>query len=239
MPTQAVALLGRDYPQLGPLGAVALPSGGALALSRGQEPKPYRHVDPNEDAALIVRAPAGVLLSVADGHNGVAASELAIDAVRASAGDLLAGAPSQFATGIEALVESLAEPLHEVAPSRTSLLVAALVADRCVYACIGDCSLYRASAREPVTEDTQPVLGAELRFDDERRRAVFGDFARVAGERIVLVTDGVTNFVTSDVVPDLLVREGDDGECARAICRAAMRMGAGDNVAVALFSGAV
>jgi hypothetical protein len=46
------------------------------------------------------------------------------------------------------------------------------------------------------------------------------------------------NFLQEpDGLSDLLASELDDAECARAVARAAMRGGAGDNVAVALFSG--
>ena len=236
--THAIALLGRDYTRLGPLGAVALPSGGALALSRGQEPKPYRHVDPNEDAALIVRDEAGVLLAVADGYNGVAASELAIEAVRAAAPELLSEDPSRFAAQLARVLAELSPDLGRVGPSRTCLLVASLVADRCLYACFGDSALYRASQPGPVSAATGAFLGPDLVLDDATRRAVLGGFERTRGERVALVTDGVVNYLQEpDGLSDLLASELDDVECARAVARAAMRGGAGDNVAVALFSG--
>jgi serine/threonine protein phosphatase PrpC len=237
---RAVALLGRDYPRLGTLGAVALPDGGALAISRGQEPKPYRHVDPNEDAALIVRDGAGVLLAVADGHNGLAASELVTEAVRRGARDLLSPDPSRFAAQLEELLLALRQELRAVGPSRTCLLVASLVADRCLFACFGDSALYRAGQPDPVTAPNPCVLGPTLVFDDAIRSAALGSFVRKPGERVALVTDGVLDFVQApDSVPGLLASADDDAECARAIARAAMRGGAGDNIAVALYSGPV
>jgi serine/threonine protein phosphatase PrpC len=236
--SRAVALFGRDYPRLGPLGAVALADGGALALSRGQEPKPYRHVDPNEDAALIVRDPVGVLLAVADGHDGVAASELAIEAVRRNARELLSDDLSRFTAQLDRVLLALAAELRAVEPSRTCLLLAALVGDRCLYACFGDSALYRASQPDPVTAPTDCYLGPDRVLDDELRGTALGSFAREPGERVALVTDGVVNFLQSpDSLVGLLSSEVDDADCARAIARAAMRGGAGDNVAVSLFSG--
>jgi len=86
---RSICLLGRDYPELGPLGIAGLPTGGALALSRGALPKPYPHLDPNEDGALLVETQRGMLLAIADGYNGVAACELALAAAREGAGALI------------------------------------------------------------------------------------------------------------------------------------------------------
>ena len=237
----AVALFGRDYPDLGPVGAVALPDGGALALSRGQEPKPYRHVDPNEDAALLVRGEAGALLAVADGYNGVATSEAGIEAVRAAAGELITDDAQHFEARLAEVLEALRPALSNAGRSRSCLVVAALVGERCCWASLGDSSLFRASQAERVTpEDTLRVLGPALWLDDELRQSAFGSFERKPGERVALVSDGITNFLQApDSLIDLLAGDLRDGDCAREIALAAMRGGAGDNVAVALLSGPV
>jgi len=106
-----LALLGRDYPALGPLGVARLPGVGALALSRGAERKAYYHVDPNEDGALLVADAAGVLLAVADGYNGVAASEVALRLTGRAARELLAPDLEGFTAAVIALVGRIAREL--------------------------------------------------------------------------------------------------------------------------------
>src|SRR5215470_12737194 len=93
---RAIALLGKDWPELGPVGLLELPDGGAVAISRGAHPKPYAHTDPNEDAVLLVRTDAGVLLAIADGFNGSEASELGLAEVRARASALLEASGEAF-----------------------------------------------------------------------------------------------------------------------------------------------
>jgi serine/threonine protein phosphatase PrpC len=158
--------------------------------------------------------------------------------VREGARDLLSDDPSRFAAELERVLAELSPDLGRVGPSRTCLLVASLVADRCLYACFGDSALYRASQPRPVSTSTGVFLGPDLVLDDAIRSAVLGGFERPRGERVALVTDGVVNFLQEpDGLSNLLASELDDVECARAVARAAMRGGAGDNVAVALFSG--
>jgi serine/threonine protein phosphatase PrpC len=236
-----LALLGRDYPVLGPVGVVRLPGAGALALSRGKERKPYRHVDPNEDGALLIAQSAGTLLAVADGYNGVAASERALRAVERAAAALLVPDPERFAAAAIALVAALACDLAEVGDSRTCLVVAALCGRRCHFASFGDSSLFRAAASGPVTQSNEIVLGPELQGEAlapllrEAAGLWLGGFERAAGERIALVTDGVTNFAPEpDALSRILKDAPSDAAAAREIARAALGGGAGDNVAVAV-----
>ncbi|MFQ5696870.1 MAG: PP2C family protein-serine/threonine phosphatase [Myxococcota bacterium] len=232
---RALALYGRDFPKLGPLGVVALPEVGALALTRGREPKPYRHTDPNEDAALVVVSERGSLFAVADGYNGVSASERAIEAVANAGPDLITLNGERFHQHLEQVLAGLARELVDVGPSRTCLLVAALVEDRCHWACLGDSSLYRAGRDAPVTEENRCVVGPELQLDDAIRKRVLGSFQRGSGERIALVTDGVTNFVAdAGLVAERLAAEDAEARCARGIALRAMGDGAGDNIAVAV-----
>lgn len=236
---RSIALLGRDYPALGPVGVAHLPGTGALALSRGLERKPYRHVDPNEDAALLLADETGVLLAVADGFNGVAASEIALRAVRRAASDLLVPEAPRFAAAALALFERLGRRLDPESDSRTCLLVAALCGSRCHFATVGDSSVYRATSLEVVSAGNELVLGPG--FDARRleggpsgERAIWhGSFERALGERIALVTDGITNF-TRDLraVSRSLAHAPTDTSAAVAIVRDALSGGAGDNVAV-------
>ncbi len=71
-------LRGRDHTLLGAVAGVG-EGAAAIALSRGGARKPYDHVDPNEDVALFLAGPGGLLVAVADGHGGVEAAELAVE----------------------------------------------------------------------------------------------------------------------------------------------------------------
>ncbi|MCH8889930.1 MAG: hypothetical protein IH827_02440, partial [Myxococcales bacterium] len=73
------------------IGGVSVVSEGsaAISLSQGGFKKRYSHTDPNEDAAAFALGEAGVLLAVADGHNGCNAAESAIDELMLRAGALL------------------------------------------------------------------------------------------------------------------------------------------------------
>jgi serine/threonine protein phosphatase PrpC len=229
---RALCLLGRDFPTLGPLGLAGFPDGGAIALSRGARPKPYRHVDPNEDAGLLVREGAGRLLAVADGFNGRRASEIAIERLRARASELLVSEVGAFEAAARALLEAIARDLADVGPSRTCLLFAALVGPRCHWASLGDSHLFRATAPEPVNGSSSLVLGPRL----PRLPAAphwCDSFEREPGERIALASDGVANFVADPARIHAFVQEAaSDRDAVRRLALEAMRGGAGDNVVV-------
>lgn len=234
----AVSLFGRDYPDLGPIASVGLPRAGGLALSRGLEPKAYAHTDPNEDAALVARGENGVLLAVADGYNGAAAAELGLSFTQRRTTALLdacAAGGQSFEREVRALLVELGEALRPVEPSRSCLLIAALVGSRCDFASFGDCSLFRASQTTPLNVTNELVLSPKL---GERKLPTplwLGSFERSGQERVALVTDGVTNFAPGPhQIVRLLESAPDDTRAARAIAELALRGGAGDNVAVAV-----
>jgi len=232
----AISLLGRDYPELGPLTVVLAPEGGALALSRGREPKPYPHTDPNEDGALLVRTPEGVALAVADGYNGSAASERSLDAVRDAAPALIVEDDEAFERAAAELARSIAASLAALVPSRSCLLVASLRAERCHFASFGDSALFRAGAPGQLNV----INGLALRPSLATRKLLTplwcGGFERAPGERIAIVSDGVTNFMQDPAsLPRLLAGAANDAAAARSIAEAALSGGAGDNVAVAVF----
>lgn len=230
---RAIRLLGRDYPELGPVGVEALDGGGALALSRGRFKKPYRHQDPNEDGALLVRSDAGVLLAVSDGYNGVAASETALELAAARAGVLIASSGQEFRSAVLELFDDVGERLRTARRSRTCLVLASVTDDGCLWASFGDSSLFRSDAEGPVTKSNRLVLGSGLSLD-AAEESWSGSFAPVGGERIALVTDGITNFTPRpSEIPRTLGEAEDDVGAARALVDAALLGGAGDNVAVA------
>ncbi len=226
-------LRGRDYPLLGPLACAALGAGGAVALSRGAYPKPYDHVDPNEDGALVYRNRDGALLCVVDGHNGARASEVALDQALARAEDLIAADGRAFVECVEEIVRGAAQVLRREKRSRTCLLLASMRGDRCHWAGLGDSGLFRASRMGAENPENDFYLGATV--PDELPAELWsGSFSREPGERIAVVSDGVTNFIRElSRLQAILTDAPDDAEAARMIAHAAMNGGAGDNVAVA------
>lgn len=232
---RALELRGRDYPELGPIAGAALAEGGAVAISRGALPKPYPHVDPNEDGALVCRGESGLLLCVVDGYDGVRASEAALDAVRGSAADLLAKSPDDFAGSVEDLVRDLCRGLSGER-SRTCLLLARLVDRRCDWASFGDCALYRATGSEPLNPpDNRLVIGPALAHFIMPPELWSGSFQCAAQERVAAASDGVANFLPDPAeVASRLADAASDLEAALCVARGALLGGAGDNVAVAL-----
>jgi len=231
-------LRGRDYPRLGPLAHAALADGGALALSRGEFHKPYAHVDPNEDGALLFRDGAAALLAVVDGFNGVAASEAGLDAVREHAPALAAAPDEDFERCMKEALASGARALAGERRSRSCVLVAVIAGGVCRWASVGDCALWRAGADAAVTErDNRIVLGPGLVDGVPEGVRWSGRFELRAGERVALMSDGVLNFVPDgDWIGEILRDAPDDATAAVALARAAMESGAGDNVAVAAFT---
>ena len=231
-------LRGRDYPRLGPLAHVSLPDGGALAISRGEFQKPYAHVDPNEDGALLFRDDAAALLAVVDGHNGVAASEAGLDAVREYAPALAAAPDDDFERCMKDVLASGARRLAGERRSRSCLLVAVIAGGACRWASLGDAALWRAGAGAAETErDNRVVLGPGLVGGVPEGVRWSGRFALRPGERVALMSDGVPNFMPGgDWIGEILRDAPNDATAVVALARAAMESGAGDNVTVAAFT---
>lgn len=235
---RSIALLGRDWTELGPLALAELPDGGALALSRGVYPKAYAHTDPNEDAALLVRTAGGALLAVADGFNGTRASELAVERVRARAEELLAASGEGFRAALARVAADVRAALPARSRSRSCLVVAALGAERCELASLGDSNAFVAGDPNPLARQNSLLLGNPEPLPQGRAELFHWPVARAAGARIALVSDGVTNFVDDlSRIPRLLAESASDADAARAIAELAFAGGAGDNVGVAVFAG--
>ncbi len=237
---RAISLLGRDWPELGPLALVELDGGGALALSRGAQPKAYAHEDPNEDAALLVRLPTGVLLAVADAHNGFDAASLAIERACACAEPLTLASGADFRARVCELLDDVRSRLPRGSRSRASLVLAAIGPTRVELASFGDAYAFRASSPLPLMPLNPILVGSERGPREIDPVRWYRTFDRAPGERLVLVSDGVINFMPDpSEIPGLLAAGASDLDCARALALAALRGGAGDNVAVAAFAGTV
>jgi serine/threonine protein phosphatase PrpC len=231
---RSLALLGCDYPDLGPLAITGLPDGGAIALSRGAHPKPYRHVDPNEDAALLVRTDEGALLAVADGHNGRMSAELAIRCVCEHAAELIPARGQAFAAHTRGLIAGLMRRMGRVGRSRTCLALTAIQGEDCHFAIFGDCSVWRANAAEPQSVPNDLILGPGLQLQDVPEALWSGYFRCDPDERVAVVSDGITNFVPDIYKICLVLRDAED-DCVAVgtLADSALTGGAGDNLAAA------
>jgi serine/threonine protein phosphatase PrpC len=236
---RSISLLGRDWTELGPLALAELPDGGALALSRGAQPKSYAHTDPNEDAALIVRTATGVLLAVADGFNGTEASELGIARARARAEELVEASGDAFRAAVIRLADDVLGALPRGSRSRSCLVLAALRGDRVELASFGDSNAFLAGTRHGLANENPLLLGKGDSLGRVRPEVFHFQHARGGRERIALVSDGVTNFTADpSSIARTLAESSTDLDAARAIAETALAGGAGDNVAVAVFAGA-
>jgi serine/threonine protein phosphatase PrpC len=232
------ALYGADHEELDRVGEAVVDERTGIALSRGRFPKGYGHVDPNEDAVLALVAPAGTLLVVADGHNGVEASHAAVSAIAEAAeaaladGDPIVGVETCVAAAIEGVGVTLAAAPEDRRRSRTALSVA-LVADGRLYtATAGDTTVAIVRGRKAkIVSGTGPFLGPRSSLPEVTRTKL------KAGDIVVAVTDGVSDYLGSRWTTALAeVTTGADSAptSARAIVDLAMTGGAGDNVAAAV-----
>src|SRR5262245_26401402 len=234
---RAIALLGRHWTELGPLGLAELPDGGAVALSRGAQPKAYAHIGPTEAAGLLGPTGSGVLLAVADGFNGTAASELAIAQARARASALVEANGEAFRAEVVRLADAVRAALPRGTRSRSCLVLAALRGERVELASLGDSSAWLVGSGDALTGENTLLIGDPESLARARHELWHSQWKRVNGARIALVSDGVTNFVAERAIPGLLAAAASDVDAARALVHAACAGGAGDNVAVAAFAG--
>lgn len=243
-------LWGPDHQELGEIAVAGAGEDAAVALTRGRHPKTYGYTDPNEDCVAAVAGRRATLLVCADGHGGATAPVRAVEVVLATLGDdppaaLDAAAWGDlFVAAQRAVTEACtARPDHRA--SATVLLVALVAGGQVSWASMGDAALVvgpagTARARQ-LNRETMRFVGDPM-SERSVRAGTFSGTAPVApGEWVVLVTDGLSEFVTplrpADVVPRVLARAGDDvspAGAARAIVEVAGEAGAGDNVGVAL-----
>ena len=232
------ALWGDEHPDLGNVAVAALDPGMALALSRGRFPKAYRHVDPNEDAALAVSGPGGRLLAVADGHNGFEAARAAVEAVAQKAPALLdrgtdpeAALRTVFATAGRAIAAAVAGAPGPRRSSRTALSLVLIGESEAWTATLGDTAVIR------VRGDRTKLLSDELPFLGPNSPAPPVEAVKLRErDRLLVVSDGVIDFLGTSWATRLgeAVAAAPGAErCARQLVDLALAGGAGDNVAVA------
>jgi serine/threonine protein phosphatase PrpC len=206
-PLRSAQLRGPDHPTLGGIAVVA-EGPAAIALSRGGARKRYAHKEPNEDAAGFAWSDWGVVLAIADGHEGSAAACLAVESVLAQhAPRWLERAPIALDARFDLEAEALVRAIHaqilsdsRAAGSRTTLAVA-LARPREGWLgliSVGDSLLFThgdAGARTLGSAgDTPTVFLGSARLDPVALvAATFVDVVALRGKRaVVLASDGLS-----------------------------------------------
>ncbi|MEZ4216264.1 MAG: protein phosphatase 2C domain-containing protein [Myxococcota bacterium] len=173
---RAHRLLGARCVEVGSVEGVAQ-GACAIALSRGGAAKVYDHTEPNEDAAAFAEGAGGVLLAVADGHDGAHGAEAAIAAVVDAIAPAACAATPPVAGGADAgrawndwlyaalqtaSARAIADAAARRLPPAPTTLAIALVRpgdDLVAWAGVGD-SHVLACAAERVEERGWAALGA-------------------------------------------------------------------------------
>jgi Protein phosphatase 2C len=241
----AMALWGRHHTALGDVAVRSPVPGLALALTRGEAPKAYRYVDPNEDVVAASVGDRATLMVVADGHGGIGASETVV----AVAGGELGPDPPPADLSEKQLVALFYDAAlqvrelnleHPEAPeSSTTMALVLATPERFQWASFGDSSVL-AGGREGTLRLDDPrhvFLGDPASRRDVARDLSHGVIERVPGVWIVLATDGLGDYARGGPEPAVTsaaAERGVDAEgLAGSLVRSAFAGGAGDNVALA------
>ena len=206
-------LRGRDQQQLGGLATVC-EGDAAIALSRGGAPKRYPHVDANEDAALFASGAGGVLLAVADGHDGALGAESALECLGSEIAEAwcaeappcarpegcceLAWAAAQRAS--LAVCEACERECLPVAPTTLAVALARPAENRLLVLSVGDSHVFALRGRDGGVDDLSRGQddAAQRFFLGTPRETWHRDAARIvvlplAGiDALVLATDGLS-----------------------------------------------
>lgn len=176
---RSALLRGRDCDRLGTIETIA-EGPAAIALSRGGAPKVYDYVDPNEDACLFAIGEGGVLVALADGHNGEYGARRLIEGIEAELAPAACAArpPSLDAAGwcdfLYAGVRAAASGIEEyraahqlaLAPTTLSLAVIRQREGCWAWCCVGDSHAFRV--------DAAAAHDLGLRTDESRRGYFLG-----------------------------------------------------------------
>lgn len=237
-----IALLrGRDHTAVE---ALAVDQGGprtAIALGRGRHPKPYPATDPNEDVVAVVERDDFLLGVVADGHHGTEASEIAVDTVLEWAADDRRGVDDRELMRLLAVVNE-AVVAARVA-SRTTLSLVAVVGRIAHWTTFGDSPVLVIGPQrvEQLSRDRPFFLGDRWSVPEIAARSSGGHSELTDNERLVLVSDGFSNFCRprghpAPAAADAIAGARGLSDAAEAIIRHAFDGGAGDNVAAAVLA---
>jgi hypothetical protein len=247
----AIAVLrGSEAQVIGGVWAISEGS-AAIALSQGGFKKRYSHTDPNEDATAFALGEAGVLLAVADGHNGCDAAESAIDELMLRSGALLTpdknpgdgwwqkNALETIGAIQTALVSRIAQGVR--GHSRTTLALALVLPgeDLLAFASLGDSHIFRVGQSEVVdltsqTNGSRCFLGNPANdLGALAKNSIVGVEPLATTRAVVLATDGISEAGIGVDVPEFSVSECAAGadrcapelrplELARSVAEAAL-----------------
>lgn len=247
----AGALWGTDHEELDRPASLPVGPRAAIAITRGRYPKGYRYEDANEDMVAAVAGPRATLLVCADGHNGATAARVATEEVLDAVGDdPPAGLDDGewldlFARVNEAVLAH--KGIGSMQPASNTVLLAALASPGSLsWAAIGDGAIVvgrpGAQRARQVNKEAMRFIGYPMRKRSLRSTVQRGSTTFEPDEWVVLVTDGLSEFVSplrpADVVPRVLAKVADSTAeaAALALIDTASSAGAGDNVAVAVFA---
>ncbi|MGS2613870.1 PP2C family protein-serine/threonine phosphatase [Micromonospora sp. LZ34] len=212
----------------------------------------------NEDSALA----GDRLIAVADGMGGLPAGEVASEIVIRILDELTPpSTPDDAADALRAVVSTANQRINAaitVDPARegmgTTLTAALLAGDTLVLAQVGDsrCYLLRDGTLAQLTRDDtfvqalvdQGALSPEQARHHPQRslvtRAVqggdtppvIGTLTMTAGDRLLLCSDGLSDYVADAEIAAALAMYGDRQQCGEQLVKLAHQAGAPDNVTV-------
>jgi serine/threonine protein phosphatase PrpC len=242
-------LWGADHVELGEIAVEPVGERGAIALSRGAEPKVYYSVEPNEDAVAGAVGPRSTLLAVADGHDGYESVPAALGSILDALGDDPPPADLSdgevvdlFTVANEAALSATGGGYADDESSRTTLVVALLTASRLQWASFGDSALLTSSAEGTRTLGTNKLLfiGYPMQRSNVAELLDRGSLEMTDGSWVVAASDGLMDYAggrgvaAQDAIGEVMRSEATPPNKAELLVRAAFGGGAGDNVAVAL-----
>ncbi|TCB94424.1 serine/threonine-protein phosphatase [Micromonospora zingiberis] len=214
----------------------------------------------NEDSALAGER----LVAVADGMGGLPAGEVASEIVIRILDELIPPTtPDAAADALRAVVSTANQRIHAAIaadPARdgmgTTLTAGLLAADTLVLAQVGDsrCYLLREGRLCQLTRDdtfVQALVDQGTLTPDQARhhpqrslvtRAVQGADAPptmgmltvAAGDRLLLCSDGLSDYVADDAIAATLGLHADRHQCGEQLVKLAHQAGAPDNVTVVI-----
>ena len=228
-------LLGPACLEIGGIQQAGFPGAG-LAMSVGRLPKRPAPLEPNEDAALLASHGDKILGGVFDGHFGFLAAEAALTVIKDMVGDgILAGESREAlltlvrtaSTAIRAAIEDAGDLWQA---SRTALTLAIADPGTVHLSTVGDTTALLVRPRRtshfrgtPSFLGPQPV---EPHIDRWKWRP---------GHRLLLATDGVTDYAALPHVARLVRQSATAADAASAVVEAGLLGGAGDNATAVVF----
>lgn len=240
--TQSVALWGDEMPQLGRRRIDSLSRDAAAGLTAGAKAKGYAYTDPNEDVVVLVEQDDATVLICADGHNGVTAPRVAVQAATEGL-QRIAGLPFiDDDTLVDLWLEInervlAAGPLAGQPESRTTLVIAVVREGEVRWASMGDSLLAVIDEDGLLALLSKPAshfVGWPMTRDEVAARLVRGNEVLNGNSWVIAATDGLTDFAPG--LFDTLAGAVEDATGASAVVESlidsACAGGAGDNVGV-------